>query len=141
MTSIPRTYSNWNAVHRMQDAVIGIPLLPSGAVAIALTIARHINEKGTAYASYTTFLEEAHVPHSTCTRAISALVAAGLIIKLSGGRPNRSNEFRLGENVPEFEVAAEKTERSFSSKKAPAPTQRPQTAERAASFNKLLNYV
>lgn len=111
MTPIPRTYANWDATHRMMDAVIGIPLLPAGAVAIALVIARHINDKGVAYASYTTFLEEAHVPHSTCTRAINALVAAGLIIKFSGGRPNRSNEFRLGENVPEF-VVAEKTERS-----------------------------
>jgi len=47
----------------MQDAMIpGIPLLPSGAVSIALTIARHIKRKKNCYASYYNFLEEAHVP-------------------------------------------------------------------------------
>lgn len=141
MNKARRSYSNWDCVHRMQDAVIDLPILPSGAVAIALTIARHINEKGTAYASYTTFREEAHVPHSTCTRAINALVSAGLIIKQSGGRPNRSNEYQMGPNVPEFEVAAERVEKSTFSQKPPKQSLKPQTAERAASFNKLLNYV
>jgi hypothetical protein len=125
----------------MLEAVIGVPLLPAGAVAIALVIARHINDKGVAYASYRTFKEEGHVPERSCSRAINALVEAGLIVRLSGGLPNRSNEYQMGENVPEFEVTAERVEKSTFSKKPPKQSPKPQTAERAASFDKLLNYV
>ena len=123
MNPIPRTYCNWDAIHRAIQAVDGIPLLPAGAVAILVVIARHINaDTDIAYASYDTFLAEAHVAPRTSSRALNALVKAGLIVRISGGFPNRSNQYRLGESVPEF-VATEKVERSTHPKSSQSQSQ------------------
>ena len=134
MKPIARSFCNWDSVHRVLDAVDGVPNLPAGAVTILVVIARHINpQTGIAYASAETFRTEGHVPPRTSARAINALVDREFIERISGGLPNRSNQYRLGKNVPEFVV----TEKATNPKKPNQQAAAPPTTSR---INSLLNY-
>jgi DNA-binding IclR family transcriptional regulator len=102
----PRTYANWETMHRALDALNNNqvdPRITPAAVATMVVIARRINPTtGIAIASYETLIEEARVSRANAPRILNTLVELGLLERTSGGLPNRANRYRLGPNVPEF---------------------------------------
>ena len=83
MTPIPRSYCNWDAVHRVLETIPS--MLAEGAYTttaamVHITIARHANQQeGLTLASYETFFNEAGIPRSTVKYTLKKLAEAGYL--------------------------------------------------------------
>ena len=142
--SSPNPFFNWGAVRRVIDALNDSdePNIPGTYPGIVLAIARRIDlNSGIALATWEDIMREARVSHTTLSLALNRLVAMGLFVRISGGRPNRANRYKIGAAVPELvEMRRSETSQKPSGGRKP-PASAPQASEKDASFDKLLNYA
>jgi hypothetical protein len=131
MTPIPRTYCNWDAVHRVLATAQWLHadgLCNSTVMTTMVVIARHVNATtGVSLASYDTFFEEGGIPRSTVKRTLKKLVQAGYLEHAKG-----TYTYKLGEKVQTFTAEKSTTTKKPSAQQA-ADT--PATGRMRVNFN------